>query len=59
MKKKLMIRLANEKNTPYLKQKVCHVKNNLVLTAMIKITIKSAITVITLENIEALLMFVI
>ena len=52
--KKEMIPLTNKGNKSYRKQKVCHIcKKKLVLMTMIK-NVKSEITVITLENIEAL-----
>ena len=58
MKKKEMIALTDKDS--YEKQKfVIYAKKNLVLTKMIKMhlnyTIKSAIIVITLENLEGLL----
>ena len=57
-----MISLTKEENKSYHKQNTCHMckKKNLVLINMIKNTINLEIILITLGNIEALLiMFVI
>ena len=51
-----MIPLTNKENQSYRKQKVCYyAKKYLVLMIKIKNIIKSEIIVITLENIEVLL----
>ena len=56
---KEMIPLTDKENKSYEKQKVTYAKKNLVLMKMIKMhlnyTIKSEIIVITLENLEELL----
>ena len=54
-----MIPLTIEENKSYLKQKTCHIcKKEFSTDDSDKNTIKSEIIVITLENIETLLMFV-
>ena len=55
-KKKEMTPLKSEENKSYRKQKVCYIyQKHLVLKMKIKNAVMSEITVITLENVEKLL----
>ena len=56
---KKLIPLTDKETEPYEKQKVCHICKKIVLMKIVKThsnyTIKSEIIVITLENLEELL----